>query len=329
MSVIRRREFISLLGSAATVWPLAARGQQPSKLPTIGFLGAGAPATQSQWAAAFAQRLRELGWIEDRTVAIEYRWAEGRPGRYTEIAAEFVRLKADVILAAGTEAALAAKRETAVIPIVFSTAGDPIGSGLVASLARPGGNVTGLSNQGSDLGGKKLGLLREVLPELTRVAVMVNADYSGGVTERIEIDAAARKLGIEVVPLTIRRAEDIAPAFDRLKERVEALYIIGDPLVSLHRLRINTFALAARLPTMGFQREYVEAAGLASYGTNFLDQHRRAAEFVDKILRGAKPADIPVEQPNKLELVINLTTAKALGLTIPVTLLARADGLIE
>ena len=196
-------------------------------------------------------------------------------------------------------------------------------------LARPGGNVTGLSNQGGDLGGKKLGLLREVLPTLTRVAVMVNADYSGGVTEMIEIDTAARTLGVEIVPLTIRRAEDIAPAFDGLKERVEALYVIGDPLVSLLQLRINTFALAARLPTMGFQREYVEAAGLISYGTNFPDQHRRAAEFVDKILRGARPADLPVEPPTKYELVINLTTAKALGLEVPPTLLARADEVIE
>ena len=224
---MRRREFITLLGGAAAAWPLAARAQQTGKLPTIGVLGSATPSTQAPRFAAFVQRLRELGWIENRTVAIEYRWAEGRSERYSEIAAEFVRLKVDVILATGTEAALAAKRETAVIPIVFSTAGDPIGSGLVASLARPGGNVTGLSNQGSDLGGKKLGILREVLPELTRVAVMVNADYSGGVTERIEIDAAARKLGIEVVPLAIRRAEDIAPAFDRLKERVEAFMLLA------------------------------------------------------------------------------------------------------
>jgi putative ABC transport system substrate-binding protein len=328
MTVITRRDFAAAVGCAAA-WPIAARGQQAGKLPTIGFLGGGSATSQRTWAAAFARRLRELGWIEDRTVAIEYRWAEGRPERYTEIVAEFIRLKVDVILAAGSEAALAAKRETAVIPIVFSTAGDPIGSGLVASLARPGGNVTGLSNQGSDLGGKKLGLLREILPALTRVAVMVNADYSAGVTERIEIDTAARKLGIKVVPLTIRRADDIATAFDGLKERVEALYLIGDPLVSLLRLRINTFALAARLPTMGFQREYVEAAGVASYGTNFPEQHRRAAEFVDKILHGTKPADIPVEQPNKFEFVINLTTAKAIGLKIPETLLLRADEVIE
>src|SRR5262249_37484706 len=188
---------------------------------------------------------------------------------------------------------------------------DPIGSRLVASLARPGGNVTGLSNQGGDLGSKKLALLREVVPALKRVAVMVNADYSGGATERAEIDVAARTFGIEIIALPIRRAEDIVPAFEGLQERVDALYVIGDPLVNLLRLRINTFALAARLPTMGYQREFVDAAGLMAYGTNFEDQHRRAAEFVDKILRGTKPADIPVEQPTRFDLVVNLTTAKA------------------
>ena len=260
------------------------------------------------------QRLRELGWIEGRTVAIEYRWGEGRAERYAEIAAEFVRLKVDVILAGGTEAAIAAKQATSVIPIVFPTAGDPVGSRLVASLARPGGNVTGLSNLGSDLAAKRLELLREVFPGLRRLAVMANADYSGGVTERDEIDAAARTLGLEVVPLPIRRAEDIAPAFEALKGRAEALYVVGDPLVNTQRLRINTFALAARLPTMYAQREYVEAAGLMSYGPNFPDLNRRAADYVDKILRGAKPADLPVEQPTKFDLVINLMTAKALGL---------------
>jgi putative ABC transport system substrate-binding protein len=325
---MRRRDFITLLGGAGAAFPLVAGAQQRA-VPKVGFLGGGSSESQRTWAAAFAQRMRELGWIEGRSVAIEYRWAEGRPERYTEIAAEFVRVKADVILAAGTEAALAAKRATAVIPIVFSTAGDPIGSGLVASLARPGGNVTGLSNQGSDLGSKRLALLREILPALKRVGVIVNADYSGGVTERAEIDAAARTLSIEVVPLPLRRAEDIAPAFDGLKERVEALYLIGDPLVHLHRLRINTFALAARLPTIGFQREYVEAAGLMSYGTNFSDLHRRAADFVDKILKGSKPADIPVEQPTRFDLIVNLRTAKALGLTIPETFLVRADEVIE
>ena len=330
---MRRRAFISLLGSAAAatsfVWPLAARAQPAGKRPTIGYIGGGSPTSQRAWIEAFVQRLRELGWIEGRTVAIEIRWGEARPERYAEIAAELVRLKVDVILAGGTEAAVAAKQATSVIPIVFATAGDPVGSKLVASLARPGGNATGLSNLGTDLAAKRLELLREVFPGLRRLAVMVNADYSGGVTERDEIDAAARTLGLEIVPLPIRRVEDIAPAFEGLKGRAEALYTTGDPLVNAQRLRINTFALAMRLPTMFTQREYLEAGGLMSYGANFKDLNRRAAELVDKILRGAKPADIPVEQPTKFDLIINLITARALGLTVPPTLLTRADEVIE
>jgi putative tryptophan/tyrosine transport system substrate-binding protein len=325
---MRRREFITLLGCTAA-WPLTARAQQPGKLPTIGFLGGGTPTGQRTWVAAFVQRLRELGWIEGRTVTIEYRWGEGRAERFTEIAAELVRLNVDVILAGGTEAAVAAKHATSVIPIVFPSAGDPIGSGLVASLARPGGNVTGLSNLGSDLAAKRLGLLREVLPGLRRLAVMANAAYSGGVTEMMEIDAAARTLGLEIVAFPIRRVEEIAPSFDALKGRTEALYVVGDPLANTHRLRINTFALAAHLPTMHSQREYVEAGGLMSYGANFPDLNRRAADYVDKILRGAKPADIPVEQPTKFDLVVNLITAQALGLEVPPLLLARADEVIE
>ena len=275
------------------------------------------------------QRLRELGWFQDRNIAIEDRWAEGRTERYAEIAAELVRLKVDVILAGGTEAAVAAKQATSVIPIVFPSAGDPIGSGLVVSLARPGGNVTGLSNLGSDLGAKRVGLLREVFPGLRRLAVMANAAYSGGVTEMMEIGAAARTLGLEVIPLPIRGADDIALAFEGLNGRAEALYVIGDAFTNTHRLRINTFALATRLPTMHPQREFVEAAGLMSYGANFPELNRRAAEYVDKILRGAKAGDIPVEQPAKFDLVVNLVTARALGLTVPPTLLARADEVIE
>jgi putative tryptophan/tyrosine transport system substrate-binding protein len=326
---VKRREFITLLGGAAAAWSLEARAQQPGKRPTIGYIGGGGPISQRAWVEAFVQRLQELGWIEGRTVAIEYRWGEGRAERYAEIAAEFVRLKVDVILAGGTEAAVAAKQATSVIPIVFPTAGDPVGSRLVASLARPGGNVTGLSNQGSDLPAKRLGLLREVFPALRRVAVMVNADYSGGLTEREEIDAAAQTLGLDIVPLPIRRVEDIASAFEGLKGRAEVLYITGDPLVNAQRLRINTFALVARLPTMFSQREYVAGGGLMAYGPNFLDLNRRAANYVDKILRGAKPADLPVEQPTKFELSVNLITAKALGLEIPPMLLARADEVIE
>jgi putative ABC transport system substrate-binding protein len=326
---VKRREFITLLGGGTVSWPLAARAQQAGKLPTIGYLISGTPEGQRAWAAAFVQRLRELGWIEGRTVAIEYRWGEGRSERFAEVAAEFVRLKVDVILAGGTEAALAAKRATSVIPIVFPSAGDPVGSGLVASLARPGGNVTGLSNLGSGLAAKRLELLREVVPDLRRLAVMANVDYSGGLTERDEIDAAARTLGLEIISLPIRRMEDVAAAFEGLKGRAEALYTVGDPLSHAHRLRINTFALAARLPTMFPQREYVEAAGLMSYGTNYLDLNRRAAEYVDKILRGAKPGDLPVQQPTKFDLVVNLATAKALGLTIPESFLTRADEVIE
>jgi putative ABC transport system substrate-binding protein len=316
------------LVGGAVAWPVAARAQ-PAKLPTIGYLGGGGPVSQRAWAEAFTQRLRELGWLEGRTIAIEYRWGEGRAERYSEIAAEFVQLKVDVILAGGTEAAIAAKQATSVIPIVFPTAGDPVGSRLVASLARPGGNVTGLSNLGSNLAAKRLEIMREVVPGLGRLAVMANADYSGGVTEREEIDAAARTIGLEVISLPIRRPEDIAPAFEALKRRADALYVVGDPLVNIQRVRINTFALATRLPTMYVQREYVEAAGLMSYGPNYLDLNRRAADYVDRILRGTKPGDLPIEQPTKFDLVINLITAKALGLEIPPTLLARADEVIE
>jgi putative tryptophan/tyrosine transport system substrate-binding protein len=325
---LKRREFVALLGGAATAWPLSARAQQPAKLPTIGFLGSSTPSATSQLVAAFVQRLRELGRIEGRTVAIEYRWAEGRNERYAEIAAEFVRLRVDVIVTVGA-AVLAAKQATSVIPIVFAAAVDPLGSGLVASLARPGGNVTGLSFQATDLAGKRFELLREVVPGLRRLAVLANIGYPAAVREMNEVQAAARTLGLEVATLEIRRAEDIGPAIDALKGRADALYVVQDPLVFTHRVRINTLAAAARLLTMHGFREYVEAGGLMSYGANFQDLFRRAADFVDKILRGTKPADLPVEQPTKFELVINLTIAKALGLTVPESFLLRADEVIE
>jgi ABC-type uncharacterized transport system substrate-binding protein len=324
---VKRREFITLLGGAAATWPLAARAQQPGKLPTIGYLGGGGSINQRAWVDAFVQRMRELGWIEGRTVVIEYRWAEGRSERAAEIAAEFVRLKADVIVTDGTPSIVAAKQATSVIPIVFAAAGDPVGSGLVASLARPGGNVTGLSVQAADLAGKRLEILREVIPGLRRLAIL--ARTGSPTAQRREAQAAAHTLGLEVVPAEIRRAEDIAPAFDALKARADALYVFGDPLMATNRIRINTLAQGARLPTIYSQREFVEAGGLMSYGPNFPDLHRRAAEYVDKILRGAKPADLPVEQPTKFDFVVNLTTAKALGLEIPPSLLARADEVIE
>jgi putative ABC transport system substrate-binding protein len=245
------------------------------------------------------QRLRELGWIEGRNITIEYRWFGGRTERANEIADEFVRRKVDVIVTHATAPVLAAKQATSVIPIVFAAAADPVGAGLVASLARPGGNVTGLSNQQTDLAGKRLELLREVVP------------------------------GLRGTALEIRRPEDIAPAFDALKGRAEALYVCGDTLTATNRIRINTLAVAARLPTMHGGWEFVEAGGLMSYAPSFPDHFRRAADFVDKILRGAKPADLTVEQPTKFELVINAQTASTLGLAVPPMLLARADEVIE
>jgi putative ABC transport system substrate-binding protein len=328
MTRIRRREFLTLLGGAAVTWPVAARAQQAGKLPTIGFLGVTTPASQARHLAEFMQRMRELGWIEGRNIAVEIRWAEGRNERYAEIAAEFVRLKVDIIFTLGGAVA-AAKQATSLIPIVFAIASDPIGDGLVASLARPGGNVTGLSQQTTDLVGKRLELLREVRPGLRRLAIMANASYPGAESEMRQVQAAAGTLGMEVVTLEIRRAEDIAPAFEGLQGRADALYVCTEPLVSVSRIRINTLATAARLPTMYGQRDYVETGGLMSYGTNWLSQYRRSAEIIDKILRGTKPADIPVEQPTRFDLTVNLTTAKALGFTIPETFLVRADEVIE
>ena len=325
---LKRREFITLLCGAAVAWPLAARAQQPGRLPTIGFLGASTSSNWSHWTAAFVQRLRELGWIEGRTVAIEYRWAEGRSERFTAIAAEFVRLKVDVILSVGSAAAVA-KQATSTIPIVFALAADPVGSGLVASLARPGGNLTGLSILSSELAGKRIELLREVLPGLRRLAIIGNIGSVSSVLEIAEAQAAARKLGLDVDVLEIRSAEEIAPAFGSLKSDVQALYVCPDPLVNANHARINTLALGARLPTIQPFRDYLGAGGFMSYGANNADLFRRAGDYVDKILRGAKPGDLPVEQPTKFDLVINLTTAKALGLTIPELFLLRADEVIE
>ncbi len=324
---MRRREFLGVLGSAAA-WPTVARAQQSGKLLTIGFLGAATASGWSPWVTAFEKRLRELGWIEGRTIAIEYRWQDGRNDRSAEIAAEFVRLKVDVIVTGGISVP-ALKQATSAIPIVFALSVDPIGDGLVASLARPGGNVTGLSNQSAELAGKRLELLREVVPALRRLAVLVNVGYPAAVLERREIQSAARTYGVEVAILEIRRSEDIAPAFDAIKGRADALHVVSEPLVTSNRVRINTLAQSARLPTMHATREYVEAGGLMSYGPNYSDQFRRAAELVDKILRGAKPGDIPVEQPTKFSLIVNLITAKALGLTVPPSVLARADEVIE
>lgn len=295
----------------------------------IGFMGGSSAAIQGAWAAAFAQRLRELGWIEGRTVTIEYRWVEGRSERIAEIVNEFVRLKVDVIVTHSNPLVLAAKQATSTIPIVFGAAGDPVSTGLVASLARPGGNVTGLSLQQTDTAGKRLELLREVVPGFRRLAIMANVANAGARLELADVQAAARALGIEFVTAEIRPGADIAPAFESVKDRAEALYVCNDPFLNANATVINTLAIAMRLPTIFNFRENVEAGGLISYGANVPELFRRAADDVDKILRGTKPGDIPVEQPTRFELVFNLKTARALNINIPPTLLARADVVIE
>ena len=325
---MRRREIVAAIGAVAA-WPLAAPAQPAARLPTIGFFGPTTPKATSRYMPAFVQRLQELGWVEGRTVTIEYRWAEGRVERLTEIATEFVRLNVDIIVAHATQATHAAKQVTSVIPIVFPLAADPIGAGLVVNLSRPGANVTGLSLQQTDTAGKRVELLREAVSGLHRLAVLANIGNPGAVLETSQVLAAARAIGLEVVTLEIRRAEDIAPAFEAYKDRADALYVTGDPLAFTNINQINTLALGARLPTTYVGREYIESGGLMSYGPSYPDLYRRAAGLVDKILRGAKPADLPVEQPTKFDFVINLTTAKALGLDVPPTLLARTDEMIE
>ena len=326
---MRRREFFGVLGGAAAVWPVAARAQQAGKLPTVGILGSGSPAGQGQWYAGFVQRLRELGWTEGRNVAIEYRWAEGLDERFAEIAAEYVRRKVDVIVTSGNSAIAVAKQTTSVIPIVFAVAGDPVGTGLVENLARPGGNVTGLSGQGTDTTGKRLELLQEVVPGLKKLAVLAHVGSSYAALEMREVASIARSFGLDASLLEIRSPQDVAPAVAAVKGRVQALYVVTDTFAYVQRIRIHTVTLAAQLPTMHGFREYVEAGGLMSYGASFPDLWRRAAVYVDKILRGSKPSDLPVEQPTKFELVINLITAKALDIDVPSTLLVRADEVIE
>jgi putative ABC transport system substrate-binding protein len=324
---MKRREFITLLGGAAA-WPQASLAQPAGRLPVIGFLGAATTSAWEPWTAAFVQGLREHGWNEGHNIAIEYRWAEGRRERFEEIANEFVRLKVDLVVTGGN-AAGAVKRVTSVVPIVFVLAVDPVGMGLVASLSHPGGNVTGLSNQQTDTAGKRLELLRELLPDLRRLAIMTSVGFPEAAQEARDVQAISKKLDLDVVISEIRHAEDISSAFKTLKGHAEALYVTADALANSNRMRINALALAARLPTMYGVRGMVEAGGLISYAANYSDLFRRASYYADKILRGAKPAELPVEQPTKFDLVINLITAEALGLTIPPTLLARAAAVIE
>jgi len=322
---MRRREFMALVGGAAA-WPLAVDAQQ---LPVIGYLGSTTPSIDRPRAAAFVKRLSELGWVNDRNVRIELRWAEASAERARQITADFVRLKVDVIVTAGTIDVLAAKQATAAIPIVFAAAGEPVAAGLVESLARPGGNVTGLSLEVAGTAGKRLALLREIVPSLHRLAILGNVTVHSVVAEMNEVQAAARTLILEVILSELHRAEDIHPAIEAIKGRADAVYVCADPLVTTNETLINDLALSARLPTMHGLPENAVAGGLLAYGVDIPDLCRRAAEIVDKILRGAKPANIPVEQPTAFKFVINLKTAKALGLTIPYSTQLLADEVIE
>ena len=325
---MRRRHFITLISGAAAAWPFAARAQKGGRKYVIGRFSAGSAAEPTN--DDFTEALRELGWVEGENVVFERRYAENRLERLPELAADLVRLNVDVIAAGGTLAPLAAKRATSTIPIVMTVAGDPVGSGLVDSLARPGGNVTGMSLMAPELGGKRLELLKELLPQLARVAVLWNSanPYSARVFKQVQ--AASGTLGIEVQSLELRSPDDFDGAFETVRrQHPDALMTIEDPLTFNHRNRIAEFAVGQQLPSLSGLSEFAAAGGLMSYGANQGDLYRRAAGYVDKILKGSKPADLPVQQPTKFELVINLKTAKILGITVPPPLLARANEVIE
>jgi putative tryptophan/tyrosine transport system substrate-binding protein len=325
---IRRREFIATLVGMTTAWPFVATAQQ-ARRPTIGLLGGATREAQAPWTDAFVQRLQELGWIEGQTVHIVDRWVAGRFERSPEIIAEFVRLKVDVIVTHATPNVLAAKKMTSEIPVVFPSAGDPVANGIVASLARPGGNVTGLSVRSADLAHKMVELLRDLLPNIRRLAILYHVGNPISLLQTMAVQTAAGTFGLGVAVVEIRIAEDLAPAIEALKGQADALIVPSEPLYNTNRIQINSSALKVQLPTIYFDRVYLETGGLMSYGPKWPSMWRRTAELVDKILNGVKPADIPVEQPKTFEFVINMKTVKALGLSIPRILLARADQLIE
>ena len=327
---MKRRSFITLLGGAAA-WPLAARAQQPAaKVPRIGFLGNSTAELEANLVRPFRDGLRALGYEEGRNIVIEYRWAEGEYERFPALIAELVASNVDVIVTAGTPASLAVKKATTTIPLVMVAVGDPVATGLVASLARPGGNITGLTSISSEMEGKRLELLREVVPKISHIAVLWNAASPIQVIEEGEVRAAAQVLGMKMLSLGVRTQEEIDDALATIvRERPDALLVLADRLFLHHRTRIMDFAAQERLPGVHAYRELIEAGGLMSYGPSYADMHRRAAAYVDKILKGAKPADLPVERPVKFELVVNLKAAKALGLTIPPSVIFRADEIIE
>jgi putative tryptophan/tyrosine transport system substrate-binding protein len=330
MSVrIRRREFIGALGSAAAAWPLASRAQQPAgHIWRLGILQPGTP--PEPLVEVTRQRLRELGYIEGRNIVLEYRWAEGKNERLADLAKELIGLKVDVITTLSTPAALAARNATTTIPIVFTGVGDPVGAGVVPSLARPGGNATGISLMATELSAKRLEILREIVPGTSRVAMLWNDTNPSMVLRAQEAQDAATKLGVTVRSIGVHDLIDFEAAFAAIENwRADALLTLVDPFSLKHRKRIVDFAARQRLPAIYEAREFVETGGLVGYGPSLLAMQRRGAEYLDKIFKGAKPADLPVEQPSKFELVINLKTARALGIEIPPTLLARADEVIE
>ena len=322
---MKRREFVALLGSTAVIWPLIAEGQQQPR--TIAIIGH-TPAGYGPWAAALVERLGQLGWIEGRTVQIEYRWSEGRRERVAEFASELVSQKVDLFVTYGS-AAVTLKQATTSIPIVFAPAIDPVGIGLVASLSRPGGNITGISFQQAEIASKRLELLREIVSGLGRLAILYDATYPASAREADNVQTSALQLGLAVMPVGVQSSDDMAPAFGAFKGQVGAIYLVDNALIDRNRTRVIALALDAKVPLAATSSEWAKAGALVSYGPNYTDLFRRAAEIVDKILRGTKPGDIPVEQPTKFDLVINLKTAKALGLSIPDKILAVADEVIE
>jgi putative tryptophan/tyrosine transport system substrate-binding protein len=325
---MRRREFITLLGGTAVAWPLTARAQQSGKMPRIGWLQP--VPIPNAWLKGFGQGLLEFGYVEGKNLSIEYRWGDGNFDRLPGMAAELVRLNVDVIISGNTAALLALQKATQTIPIVMLGPGDPVATGLVGSLAGPGGNITGVSLMGRELSGKRLELLKEVVPKLARVTVLSNPNNPAVVLALQETQAAAQTLDLTLQGVDIREPDDLDGALSvTVRERPDALVLLLDSMINSQRVRIAAFAVKHRLPSISPFREFAEAGGLMAYGASVPDLFRRSAYYVDKILRGAKPADLPIQQPTKFELVINLKTAKALGLLIPPSLLARADEVIE
>jgi ABC-type uncharacterized transport system substrate-binding protein len=327
---MNRREFITLLGGAAVAWPLVARAQQAGKVWRIGILDTTSVALNAANFDALRQGLRQHGYIEGQNLVIDYRSADGRVERFPDLAAELVHLKVDLIVTRGTPAVVAVKNATKTIPVVMAASGDPIGAGVVAGLARPGANVTGLSAFVTELQAKRLELLKELVPGINRIAALLNMSSPATPPQWEQTKAAARTLAIEPQLLDVRKPEDLNRAFETaIRQRAEALVVGINALTQANRRPIADLATKHRLPAIYPSREFVDAGGLVAFGVNYPDLYRRAATYVDKILKGAKPADLPIEQPTKFEMVINLKTAKALGLDVPPTLLARADEVIE